>query len=743
MHEGLDLRGHRAVSASEPSADAAALAEAVLTFEAERQAEAQADEVLFADDLLPGVGGAGMSLKEGLRLGGTFTFVILLLLNALEQLAAAALAVLAPDIRDSFGVSSGVIVFISAAAGGFLVLGAVPMGWLADRYKRPPIIGIASIVFSAMVFASGLTVNAFTLFLARFGVGIARSNTLPVHGSLLADTYPIGVRGRLSATTMGAGLLVAAISPLLVGGIADLAGGANGWRWAFFVLGLPVLGVAFLAFRIPEKPRGQYEMKDVLGEVIDVETVPMSMESVFARLKQIRTLRTVMLAFAAIGFGLFTGPVLQNVYVEDRFGLSAIERGLLGTFGGLFALAVLPFAARAYDARFREDPERALRLVGLLLLPVAVLVPLQYAMPNAFLFAVFSVPPMILLMTAFTMVGPIMQSVTPYRLRGMGNALGAIYIFFVGATAGALLAAFFTDALGPRAAVLILMVPSTIIGGLLVLRSSTFIKNDLSLVVAELKEEMDEYERQRAEPEQIPALQVNNVDFSYGHVQVLFDVGFEVRKGEVLALLGTNGAGKSTIPRVVAGLGTPARGVVRLNGQTITYVAPERRGKEGIRLLPGGKGVFPQMTVLENLEMAAFIYRSDSADHEHRIARVLDLFPALAERQGAVAGSLSGGQQQMLALAATLLHDPDVLLIDELSLGLSPIVVQQLLEVIERLQAEGTTIVIVEQSLNVALAVADRAVFLEKGQVRFEGDARELAERDDLVRAVFLGREGG
>jgi len=122
---------------------------------------------------------------------------------------------------------------------------------------------------------------------------------------------------------------------------------------------------------------------------------------------------------------------------------------------------------------------------------------------------------------------------------------------------------------------------------------------------------------------------------------------------------------------------------------------------------------------------------------------VLDLFPALAERQGAVAGSLSGGQQQMLALAATLLHDPEVLLIDELSLGLSPIVVQQLLEVIERLKAEGTTIVIVEQSLNVALAVADRAVFLEKGQVRFEGDAQELAERDDLVRAVFLGREGG
>ncbi len=732
----------------EPAADAsvaqaATLADAVLAAEAERQEAQDEREVVFADDLLPGVGDEELTLRDGLRIGGSFTFVVLLMLNALEQLEAASLSVLAPDIRDTFHVSSGVIVFISAAAGGFLVLGAVPMGWLADRYDRPRIIGIASLVFSAMVAASGMAVNAFTLFLARFGVGIARSNTLPVHGSLLADTYPIGVRGRLSATTMGAGLVVAAISPVVVGGIADLAGGDEGWRWAFFLLGIPVLAVAFLAFRVPEAPRGQFEMKDVLGEVIDTTPVPMSMESVFSRLKQIRTLRTVMLAFAAIGFGLFTGPVLMNVYVEDRFGLSALERGLLGSFGGLFALAILPFAARGYDRRFREDPERALRLVGLLLLPVAALVPLQYAMPNELLFAVFSVPPAILLMTAFTMVGPIMQSVTPYRLRGMGNALGAIYIFFVGATAGALLAAFFTDALGPRAAVLILMIPSTLIGGLLILRSSTFIKNDLSLVVAELREEMDERRRQLADPDDVPMLQVSSVDFSYGHVQVLFDVGFEVRRGEVLALLGTNGAGKSTILRVIAGLGTPARGVVRLEGRTITYVSPERRGRLGIRLLPGGKGVFPQMTVRENLEMAAFVYRRDRADHDRRIARVHELFPALIERGDDGAGSLSGGQQQMLALAATLLHEPDVLLIDELSLGLSPIVVQQLLEVMERLKAEGTTIVIVEQSLNVALAVADRAVFLEKGQVRFEGDARELAERDDLARAVFLGREGG
>jgi ABC-type branched-subunit amino acid transport system ATPase component len=149
------------------------------------------------------------------------------------------------------------------------------------------------------------------------------------------------------------------------------------------------------------------------------------------------------------------------------------------------------------------------------------------------------------------------------------------------------------------------------------------------------------------------------------------------------------------------------------------------------------------MTVHENLEMAAFVYRHEDADFRRRLDRAYELFPALAERRRNAASQLSGGEQQMLALAMTLLHDPEVLAIDELSLGLAPLVVQELLGVMERLKAEGMTIILVEQSLNVALSVADRAVFLEKGQVRFEGPAAELAERDDLARAVFLGREGG
>jgi ABC-type branched-subunit amino acid transport system ATPase component/predicted MFS family arabinose efflux permease len=700
--------------------------------------------VLFADDLLPGVGEEHCSLGQAVRAGGMSTFVVLLLLASFEELEVATLSVLAPDIRDAFGVGNGVVVFLAAASGAFLVLGALPMGWLADRYRRPPILGWANLAFAAFVASCGLVANAFQLFWARLGAGIAKSNSIPVHSSLIADSFPIGARGRISASLAMGARLVGALSPVVVAGIASIAGGDDGWRWPFLLLGIPVAVVAILAFRLREPPRGQFEKQDVLGEVIeDAQPAPISVEAAFARLWQIRTLKTVIVAFAAIGFGLFTVPVLSNLFMEEEYGTKTFERGLLTTIGGLGLLVALPLAGRSYDRLYRTDPSRALRLVGIMILPAALLTPVQWFMPNVVLFTILGIPQLLLLTVAFTMVGPVLQSIVPYRLRGMGSALGAMYIFFIGATGGALLSGLLSDEFGPRVAVLAIVIPSTIIGGALIIRSARFIRNDLSLVVAELREEMAEHTRQLETPAQVPALQVANIDFAYGPVQVLFDVSFEVRKGEVLALLGTNGAGKSTILRAIAGLGTPGRGVVRLNGRTITYTTPEQRAKLGIRILLGGKGVFPAMTVHENLEMAAFVYRGDDTDFQRRLDRAYGLFSALDARRGTPAVQLSGGEQQMLALAMTLLHDPEVLAIDELSLGLAPLVVQELLGVVERLKAGGMTIILVEQSLNVALSVSDRAVFLEKGQVRFEGPAAELVERDDLARAVFLGTEGG
>ncbi|MEX5635402.1 ATP-binding protein [Parafrankia sp. FMc2] len=724
----------------------AGLAAGLIDAEAERQARQSRSqqEVLFADDLLPGVGGEPLSLRQGLAAGGSWTFLILVLLAALDDLESAALNVLAPDIRDSLGLSNGTIVFISAAAGAFLVLGALPMGWLADHMRRSRVIGWAGVVFSAMVFASGLAANGFLFFLARFGVGVAKSSNNSVHPSLLADAYPIGVRGRLSASVYGAARAAGAVSPLLVAGIATWVGGDDGWRWPFLVLGLPALVVAIVAFRLPEPARGQHEMRSVLGEVLEAEKpMPISVEAAFARLMRIRTLKAAIVGFSALGFSLFTTGVLASLWSEDHYGMSTFRRGLMGSLGGAALLVALPIVGPRYDRLYRRDPARAVALLGYCILPGAVLLPIQWFMPGWIGFGLLGIPGVVFASVAFAMVGPVVQSVVPYRLRGLGMALASVYMFFIGATGGAVLSGLLSDAYDPRVAVLVIGIPSTLVGGLMLIRGASFVKSDLSLVVADLREELAERDRQRTDPENVPVLQVNNIDFSYGNVQVLFDVAFEVRRGETLALLGTNGAGKSTILKVVCGLGTPSRGVVRLNGQTITYVSPEQRGKYGVHLLPGGKGVFPTMSVRGNLEMAGFRMRRDRAGRDQRFAYVLDLFPDLADRQSQLAGSLSGGQQQMLALAMVLLHDPEVLLIDELSLGLAPTVVADLLTILERLKADGLTIVVVEQSLNIALAIADRAVFLEKGQVRFTGPARELAERDDLARAVFLGREGG
>jgi len=239
----------------------------------------------------------------------------------------------------------------------------------------------------------------------------------------------------------------------------------------------------------------------------------------------------------------------------------------------------------------------------------------------------------------------------------------------------------------------------------------------------------------------VPVLQVRNIDFSYGPVQVLFDVHLDVRRGETLALLGTNGAGKTTLLRLVSGLGAPSRGVVRLNGGDVTRCSPQTRVKQGIHQLAGGNAIFAPMSVRENLEMAGFVYRKDRTDRRARFERALSIFPDLEVRLSDTAGLLSGGQQQMLGLAMALMHDPEILLIDELSLGLAPVMVESLLGVVDRLKANGQTMIIVEQSLNVALALAERAVFMEKGRICFEGPSAELLEREDLVRAVFLGGE--
>jgi ABC-type branched-subunit amino acid transport system ATPase component/ABC-type branched-subunit amino acid transport system permease subunit len=235
------------------------------------------------------------------------------------------------------------------------------------------------------------------------------------------------------------------------------------------------------------------------------------------------------------------------------------------------------------------------------------------------------------------------------------------------------------------------------------------------------------------------ALACDGVDTGYGKMQVLFRAGFDVDAGEAVALLGTNGAGKSTLLRVAAGVLPAWHGRVVLGGDDVTSLDPVERLRRGLVTVPGGRGVFGSLTVADNLRLAGWLRRRhDGAALAADVDRVLELFPLLRDRMGEKASSLSGGEQQMLTLGQALLCRPKVLLVDELSLGLAPAVVARLLQVVRDLAADGVAVVLVEQSLNVAAAATGRAVFLEKGEVRFAGPTSELTERGDVARAVFL-----
>jgi ABC-type branched-subunit amino acid transport system ATPase component len=234
-------------------------------------------------------------------------------------------------------------------------------------------------------------------------------------------------------------------------------------------------------------------------------------------------------------------------------------------------------------------------------------------------------------------------------------------------------------------------------------------------------------------------LRVQDIDFSYGHLQVLFGISMDVYRGEALALVGTNGAGKSTLLRVIAGLEKPTAGSVTFDSRDITGARAERLPSDGLVLIPGGRAIFTDMTVAENLEMQSLSIRKQGALVRERRERVLTTFPRLAERLGQHAGTLSGGEQQQLALAKALMLDHQLLCIDELCLGLAPVVISELLEIVSQLNADGITLLLVEQSLNIAAQLCGRAIFLEKGEVRFAGECAELLEQDDIARAVFFG----
>ena len=232
-------------------------------------------------------------------------------------------------------------------------------------------------------------------------------------------------------------------------------------------------------------------------------------------------------------------------------------------------------------------------------------------------------------------------------------------------------------------------------------------------------------------------LSVNNLQVHYGMIQAIKDVSFDVNEGEVIALIGANGAGKTTILHTISGLLQPTKGSVIFEGRDITKVPAHRIVSLGMAHVPEGRRVFAQLSVLENLRLGAYT-RKDKNEMEETLKMIYRRFPRLEERKNQISGTLSGGEQQMLAMGRALMSHPKIILMDEPSMGLSPIFVEEVFNIIRDISAEGTTVLLVEQNAKKALAIANRAYVLETGNILLQGDAKQLMN-DESVKKAYLG----
>ncbi len=234
-----------------------------------------------------------------------------------------------------------------------------------------------------------------------------------------------------------------------------------------------------------------------------------------------------------------------------------------------------------------------------------------------------------------------------------------------------------------------------------------------------------------------PMLRVSDLQVSYGGIQAVKGVSFEVFAGELVSLIGSNGAGKTTTMKAITGLLSASAGSIELNAKPIHQCKPWDLVKQGLAMVPEGRGVFTRMTIVENLQMGAYS-RNDGADIDEDMERIFTTFPRLKERSHQLAGTLSGGEQQMLAMGRALMSRPSLLLLDEPSMGLSPVMVDKIFEVIQAVSAQGVTIVLVEQNASRALQIAQRAYVMESGVITLSGKASDLLH-DPKVRAAYLG----
>ena len=232
-------------------------------------------------------------------------------------------------------------------------------------------------------------------------------------------------------------------------------------------------------------------------------------------------------------------------------------------------------------------------------------------------------------------------------------------------------------------------------------------------------------------------LEVNNLSVHYGVIQAVREVSFKVEEGQVVSLIGANGAGKTSILRTISGLVRPSNGIISFEGQEIQKAPARKIVKDGISQVPEGRHVFSGLTVMENLEMGAFL-NSNREENQANLKKIFSRFPRLEERKNQDSATLSGGEQQMLAMGRALMSQPKLLLLDEPSMGLAPIFIQEIFDIIQDIQKQGTTVLLIEQNANKALAISDYAYVLETGKVSMSGTGQELLASDE-VRKAYLG----
>lgn len=654
-------------------------------------------------------------------------------LLGLDEFDKVAFALLLPEIQDDFGTSLTAITATAAITSLVVVVLGLPIGYWADRRRRTRIAAAGAIAGAVSSGFTGAASGLATMGLARVGAGLGTSVNDPTHRSLLADYYPLADRPRAFGVHGGARRIGQLLGFLLAGGIAAVWG----WRAPFLLFAIPsvVLGLYALR-RLREPVRGGLDRAAAGADaaLAEQEEPPASWEESWALVKGVRTLRRLWRATPYIVGGLFLLPFAFTIYLEEVFDQGVASRGAILAFAEVPAMIGLVVGLKASTRIVTTAPERLFTLLGGIALLDAVLIALLAVAPN------LPVAVLLVYLISFTisLVGPgvvtVVSLVTSPRARGFAFAVDGLYAL-PGLLIGLVVIGRIVDTQGARPVMPVLAV-TLVVGAVLMLTAKADVRADLASMQSQAKAAA--IARRNAAEGNATLLVCRGIEAAYDKVQVLFGVDLEVHQGEVVALLGTNGAGKSTLLRTITGSLQPTSGGVVYDGQDVTRLSPAAKAAMGIVQMPGGKAVFPTLTVAENLRTACWLWRRDEAASQERIEEALAVFPVLRERWGTVAGELSGGEQQMVGLAQALISRARLLLIDELSLGLAPAVVEQLLDVVRRINAAGTTVVIVEQSVNVALTVADRAVFLEKGEVRYDGPTADLLERPDVMRSVFL-----